>query len=70
MRARKPDRLELRLDPLFMQSVDDWMRRHPEVQSRSSAIRHLAEIGLDQDIPVAQPDEGLRPDQLNTENDG
>lgn len=70
MRMRKPGRLELRLDPLFVQSVDDWMRRHPDVHSRSSAIRRLAEIGLDHQAGSDATDEGLRPDQLNTENDG
>lgn len=67
---RKPDRLELRLDPLFLQSIDDWMRRHPAVQSRSSAIRQLAEIGLDREAGHDGRDEGLRPEELNSENDG
>jgi hypothetical protein len=43
----KTERLEMRVDPAFLQAVDDWRRRQPDIPPRAEAVRRLVEKALD-----------------------
>ena len=43
----KTERIELRASGEFMQAIDEWRRRQPDLPSRSSAIRQLVEKALE-----------------------
>ena len=42
----KSERLELRVDGEFIEKLDDWRRKQPDIPSRSSAIRQLVAVAL------------------------
>jgi hypothetical protein len=53
----KSERFEMLVDPAFLQRLDNWRRKQPDLPSRAEAIRRLVEIGL-----VASKHRGLRRD--------
>lgn len=48
MAEAKAGRFELRLDPQFLEEIDNWRSKQVDFPSRSEAIRRLVEIGLRQ----------------------
>ena len=46
MADEKTERFEMRVPESFLKAVDEWRRKHPDLPSRSEAIRRLVEIGL------------------------
>jgi uncharacterized protein len=42
----KNERFEMRVPASFLNTIDDWRRKQPELPSRAEAIRRLVEIGL------------------------
>ena len=64
---QKSERLFMRVEPSFLARVDDWRRRQPNIPSRSEAIRRLVEGALG---VRRQAGEGIRPQDLTSENDG
>lgn len=47
MESPKQDqRLQLVTSRQFVEAVDDWRRKQPDIPSRSEAIRRLVEAGL------------------------
>lgn len=42
----KTERIELRVSGEFLEKVDEWRRRQPDIPSRGSAVRQLVEITL------------------------
>ncbi len=63
----------VRMPPELRQAVDDWAAAQPDKPSRSEAIRLLVSDGLKAGgylARAADVDEALRPDELNSANDG
>jgi len=45
--ARNLDQLlQVRADRKFVEILDDWRRKQPDLPSRAEAIRRLVELGL------------------------
>jgi hypothetical protein len=44
--AKKTERFEMRADPSFFKTIDDWRRKQADLPSRAEAIRRLVELGL------------------------
>jgi hypothetical protein len=72
----RSDAIEIRLSSDQLRALDAWRVKHREqAVSREDAIRHLLQAALSRDLqqPVSAGDhpvdEGLRPDQLTSEND-
>ena len=63
----KSERFFMRVEPSFLARVDDGRRRQPDIPSRSEAIRRLVENALG---VRRQSGEGIRPQDLTSENDG
>ena len=40
------ERLQMRVSTEFLDKVDEWRRKQPDLPNRSEAIRRLVEIGL------------------------
>jgi len=72
----RSDAIEIRLSSDQLRALDAWRVKHREKEvSREDAIRQLVQAALSRDLqqPVSAGnypvDEGLRPDQLTSEND-
>jgi metal-responsive CopG/Arc/MetJ family transcriptional regulator len=71
----KSEIIEVRLSQDQLRALDAWRAQHREAVTREDAIRQLVHSALSRDLqrmiasgdrPV---DEGLRPEELNSEND-
>jgi len=68
--------VEVRLSPEEAAELDDWITEHGDGSTRPDAIKVLVKraIEIDRDWARAKrnvvPDEGLRPQELTSENDG
>jgi hypothetical protein len=38
--------LQMRVSDEFIESIDEWRRKEPDLPSRAEAIRRLVELGL------------------------
>ncbi|MBM6593232.1 hypothetical protein [Microvirga pudoricolor] len=69
----RSDVIEVRLGPEQLRALDSWRVRHREAATREDAIRQIVHSVLSQDLGQGavrgQVDEGLRPEQLTSEND-
>jgi hypothetical protein len=54
MTDNKSERLEMRVDETFLEKVDDWRRKEPDIPPRAEAVRRLVELGLSYD-PALRP---------------
>ena len=46
MTQEQTERLQMRVSPQFIKSVDSWRRKQEDLPSRSEAIRRLVEMAL------------------------
>ncbi len=60
----------VRMSPELVGEIDAWAAQQPDRPSRAEAIRRLVVLGLQGRVRPATPDEGLRPQDLTSENDG
>ncbi|MET0745374.1 MAG: hypothetical protein ABWY78_18530 [Microvirga sp.] len=72
----RSDSLEIRLNSDQLRALDAWRVKHRETAAtREDAVRHLVQAALSHELQLSlaaghRPvDEGLRPDQLSSEND-
>jgi hypothetical protein len=42
----KDQRIPVMMSSEEVEAIDDWRRKHPDLPSRSEAIRRLVELGL------------------------
>lgn len=47
----KTERFEMRLDAEFLDRIDEWRRRQPDIPPRAEAFRRLIERGLQAEKP-------------------
>lgn len=47
-KLKKEGRLEMRVDPEWLEKLDDWRRRQKEIPTRAEALRRLTDLGLQQ----------------------
>lgn len=54
--AKAPDitRLETRLPPELAERLEGWRKRQTVIPSRTDAVRHLLDVGLDADAEIAR----------------
>jgi len=67
--------VEVRFSPDEVMELDSWIAEHGQGLSRAGAIKVLVRrsIEIDREWTRAKraiPDEGLRPEELTSENDG
>ena len=60
----------VRIAPDLLAALDSFRATHDDSVSRSEAIRRLVSDGLKAGGHLRVEDEGIRPDQLNSANDG
>ena len=72
----RSDPIEIRLSFDQLRALDAWRMKHREsAATREDAVRHLVQKALSHELQLSlsagnRPiDEGLRPDQLTSEND-
>lgn len=46
--TKKENRLEMRVDEVWLEQIDDWRRKQPRIPSRAEALRRLTQLGLQQ----------------------
>ena len=42
----KSNTLQMRVSDTFLETIDAWRRKQPDLPSRAAAIRRLVELGL------------------------
>jgi hypothetical protein len=71
----RSDVIEVRLSQDQLRALDAWRVQHREAVTREDAVRQLVHAALSRELQQAiakgdgRVDEGLRPEQLNSEND-
>ncbi|WP_164549749.1 hypothetical protein [Altericroceibacterium xinjiangense] len=46
MADQKSVAFQMRVSPEWLETIDDWRRKQPDIPSRAEAIRRLVEKGL------------------------
>lgn len=64
------DAVTVRLSPAILQAVESWAAAQPQPLSRDAAVAAILAEALKEDGFLGGEVRGLRPDELNSANDG